>query len=356
MNTSRAVILPTPVDPFMLNYWLYGFNTIWGNEVDHLYITVNSPIQQDVIEYVKSICNNPKITLTVIPQQIEHGEAINRTLELVKEKYVMLVEDDCYIFKRGVIDQCYHWLESGQYQIVGSKRGSCHPEILERAKQIWGLDYQGVGDQGCNFWPNLYFSSKELLLHTDRNFGAKAWQKGEVIPQLGNYIVKNDVIYGDTFVWASLQLRGLVSDKYIKYVPQYHGHPDDLRHYEERSNLFDGHAPWCHIGSLSSGVHGILMDNENRPLAYRVSNPNMHSEQQLSKLANTEMEHNEYEGRLQWWLTFVEFYCTQPNQLDTIFEFRQLYYDAIFRAINEMKLSIKNIRRRQKAYRILGLW
>lgn len=353
-DVGRAVILPTPVDPFMLNYWLWGFHNIWGDEVDRLYIVVNSPIQADVKAYVEKITNNPKITLLYIPYQIEHGDAIRRALELVQERYVMLVEDDCYIFKRGVVDQCFHWLESGQYQLVGSKRGSCHPEILERAKQIWGLNYEGLGDQGCNFWPNLLFTSVNTLLATDLNFGAKAWHKGEVISELGNYSVLNDVIYGDTFVWASLQLRRLVPEKYIKYIPQYHGHPDDLRHYEERNNLFDGHAPWCHIGSLSSGVHGILMDDQNRPLATRVSKPEVKG-QDLLTLAKTEMEQYEYERRLQWWLRFVEFYLEKDKE-NPIKDFAQQYTEAVTRAIGLMKLSIKRIRRRQSAYNSLGLW
>lgn len=347
---GRAVILPTPVDPFMLNYWLHGFNEIWGDEVSRLYIVVNSPIQKDVIDYVMKITDKPNITLLYFPTQIEHGDAINRALELVQEPNVMLVEDDCYIFKRGVIDQCFHWLESGQYQMVVSKRGSCHPEILERAKQLWGLAYEGFGDQGCNFWPNLFFSSKELLLRTDRNFGAKAWQKGTVIEQLGNYTVLNDVIYGDTFVWASLQLRAMVPEKYIKYIPQYHGHPYDLQHYQDKQFLFNGQAPWCHIGSLSSGVHGILTDEQNRPLATRISKPDVKG-QDLTTLAKTEMEQYEYERRLQWFLSFVEF-----GEQDSIPDFRQLYKDAVTRAVGYMKLSIKRIRRRQEAYKTIGLW
>lgn len=348
---NRAVLLPTPVDPFMLNYWLHGFNNVWGSEVDHLYIYANSPIEQPVIDYVKRICNNPKITLTFLTNQIEHGDALNRLLEQVTEKNVMLVEDDCYIFKKGYIDQCFRWIESGQYQIVGSKRGSCHPEILERAKQYWGLNYQGLGDQGCNFWPNLYFSSKELLLKTDRNFGTMDWKTGDIIKELGNYTVLNESIRGDTFVWASLQLRAIVPESQIKYVPQYHGHPFDIKHYEERSNLFDGNAPWCHIGSLSSGVHGILLDDQNRPLAYRINRPEVKRDIDWHDLAKTEMEKWEYERRLQWFLTFVEF-----GDQSTITEFRELYKQAVLRAIGLLQLSIKRVRKRQSAYKWLGLW
>lgn len=350
---SRAVILPHPIDPFMLNYWLYGYKTIWQNEVDRLYIVANSPIQDDVVGYVLQIAKHPKITILYHPEQLEHGEAINRALNLVREEHVMLIEDDCYIFQPGQVDHAFSILENSDIKLIGSKRGSCHPEILQQAKRLWGLSYEGLGDQGCNFWPNLLWTSKANLLKTDRNFGAKAWNKGEVIKELGDYVVQNDIIYGDTFVWASLQLRNMVREQDIRYVPQYHGHPDDLKHYENRQFLWDGGAPWVHVGSLSSGVHGILKDAQNRPLAYRIRRPQVINTTDAKALATTEMEKNEYARRIQWWLTFSEHYERHPG---TIGDFHALYKQAIERIIGEMQISIKDIRNRQKAYKSLGLW
>jgi hypothetical protein len=264
--TSRAAILPFPGDPFLLHYWLDFYDKIWGNEIDHLYIYLNSPIEKPVVNYIEKICaQRPTITLIYNPVQTDHGLAINATLDLVKEEYIMLVEDDGFIFKSGMVDQCFKYLESGQADIVGSKRGSCAFEILEAAKQKWGLDYEGYGDQGCNFWPCFFFCKKDLLLKTDRQFCAQAWKRGEVIEALG-YMVEPEIVRGDTFVNTSLQLMAMVPQNRIVYVPQYHGSPDDIQHYEQKMNLFDGKAPWCHIGSLSSGVGGILMDEYGRSL------------------------------------------------------------------------------------------
>lgn len=349
--TSRAAILPYPGDPFLLRYWLKLFNTVWGNEVDTLYIYLNSPIEAPVVDYIRSLCaSNPKINLQYNNIQIEHGDAINRTLDIVKEEYVMLVEDDGFIFKPGIVDSCFKCLESGVYDIVGSKRGSCAMEILTAAQRKWGLSYEGEGDQGCNFWPCYFFSKKQTLIDTDRNFAARAWRKGEVIPGL-DYQIMDEVSCGDTFVNTSLQLRSKYSPERILCVPQYHGSPEDLQHAAQGRYLFDGMAKWTHVGSLSSGVGGILQDGHGRALARRLIDEDKGENTPLPNYCNSEGEKHEWERRVQWWLTFV-----QAAESDKISEFRILYDQAVNRLIEQYGLSRDNIRNRQKVYSLqLGL-
>lgn len=351
MKQTRAVILPYPGDPFLFQFWFKLFNKVWHSEVDRLYVTMNSSIEKQVVDYIRVLClRNPKVVFTYIPQQLEHGEVINRTLDLVTEDLVMLSEDDGFIFKKGMVDKCFKLLESGNYDIVGSKRGSCSMEIWDCAKSRWGLCYEGLGDQGPNFWPCFFFTSKKLLLQTDRNFGARAWNLGQVVESLG-YDVEVPVVVGDTFVNTSLQLRNIVPEARIHYVPQYHGSPDDLDHYEKRIWLFDGKAPWCHIGSLSSGVGGVLMDNQGRALSRRTVDEPKPEGTALPNHCNSEGEKREWERRVQWWLTFYE--ERDPNEIKS---FAELYYNAIQRLVREYKLSMKNIGRRQKAYKeIMGI-
>lgn len=349
---SRAAILPFPGDPFLLHYWLMHFEQVWQNEVDTLYIYLNSTIEAEVVDYIRELCSrNPKINLQYNDVQIEHGDAINRALDIVKEDYVMLIEDDAFVFKVGAVNHCFSMLEQEGVQIVGSKRMSCHGSISDKAAAKWNLSYLGVGDQGPNFWPCFFFSSKELLLRTDRQFGARAWSRGEEITYLsmpGNpHIVQDDVVYSDTFVNASLNLRCLVDADKIVYVKQNHGSPLDLDDARERKLLFDGSAPWCHIGSLSSGVGGVLMDPYRVPLARRTipgeggrSFPSI----------NTEFERYEWERRVQWWLTFYE--KREPGKIE---EFAGLYFLAIERLKLGLGLSMKRIRQRQEAYSRIGL-
>lgn len=347
---SRAALLPFPGDPFLLNYWLHFFDTVWGDEVDKLYIYLNSPVEPDVVNYIRGLClDRPKINFTYNPQQIEHGDAINNTLDLITEKHVMLIEDDAFIFKKGQVDWCFAQLESGAYDIVGSKRGSCAMEILKRAQFVWGIDYSGEGDQGCNFWPCYFFSEVALLKRTDRNFKAKAWFDGQTIEPL-KYTVDVPVIYGDTFVNTSLQLRAMIPESRIMYVPQYHAHPEDLKYYEQGVYLFDGRAPWTHVGSLSSGIGGLLKDDRNRSLARRTIDPPEHATVLNTDYCQSEMEHQEFERRVAFWITFWGY-----SEEGKIKDFRQLYWEAIEQLIAQYGLRIKEIRKRQEAYRTLGL-
>lgn len=345
---SRAAILPYPGDPFLLNYWLSLFHKYWYNEIDRLYIFANSPLLKDpeIVAFLKEICDDPKIMLIIHEQQIEHGDVINRTLEMVQEDLVMLVEDDGFIFKSGVVDWCFSRIEHEGYDIVGSKRGSCGMEILKRAKEVWDLDYEGEGDQGCNFWPNFFFTKKQILLDTDRNFGARMWRAGERIEELDFTVTEDQA--GDTFVNTSLQLRA--KGYKIATVPQYHAHPLDIEHYTNGQYLFNGTAFWTHIGSLSSGVGGVLRDDFNRPLSRMKIDPPGGETKLPTEWCQTDMERGEWERRVQWWLTFY-----QKRPQGKIEDFAAAYINAVDRIILQYGLRRKNIYKRQRIFATLGL-
>lgn len=357
MQRSRAAILPFPGDPYLLHYWLGLYARFWSEEIDHLYIYLNSPIESAMVEYIKQTIDylNPsgKIIFIYDPVQMEHGAVINKALDLVLEDYIMLIEDDGFIFKPGIVDWCFEKLESGQYDIVGSKRGSCAMEILTRAQQLWGLSYEGEGDHGPNFWPCYFFTRKETLLRTDRNFGARAWKRGETIASLDNYTVQGDVIAGDTFVDASLQLRAMIPKERILCIPQYHGHPDDLDHFAThyKYSMFGGEASWCHIGSLSSGVGGLLRDEVDRPLTRRLIDPPGNPTRLPKQGFESDFEKREGERRAQWWVTFWNHAESTPETN----EFYELYGHATDRIIQQFNFSRENIRRRIEAYATLGL-
>lgn len=350
---SRAAILPFPGDPYLLTYWLHLFRSIWYDEIDQLYIYFNSPIEEKAVKYVQALSDDPKITLYYTPRQIEHGEAIKHALhELVKEDYVMLVEDDGFVFKKTMVDSCFFQLENGRFDIIGSKRGSCSTEIYNAAMAQFGLSDVGLGDNGPNFWPCFFFAPTPLLRKID-NFAAKAWTKGQVVPYI-NYIVEPDVVASDTMVEASLQLRSMVPIHRIGIVPQYHAHPDDMDHYRNRQFLFDGGAHWCHIGSLSSGIGGILKDDQNRPLARRLIDPPA-GPTILDHKPVDDFQKREYERRVQWWLTFWQFYTDSVKGNSTMPELTDLYRLAIDRIIEQYKLSPDRITERQQVFRSLGL-
>lgn len=344
-KTSRAAILPFPGDPFLFAFWFGMFKKYWGKDVDKLYVYMNSPIGEKVAEYCRGvIAGDPRVVFHYEPMQVEHGEVLNRLLDMVQEKYVMLIEDDCYIWTEGIISQCFNQIECGARDIVGSKRTSCGMEILSAAKSKWGLSYEGEGDQGPNFWPNLFFCEKTLLTeHTNRNFGAKAFPAGKPIEWLDGYVPKEDQ-FGDTFVEASLQLRCTVPEERIGYVAQYHGHPLDLDHYDAHKYLFDGHAPWCHIGSLSSGIGGLIRDDDNRPLSRALIDPPA-GPTVLPNGPTNEFEVMEYERRVQWW---EQFYWSAPQI--GLANLKMQYQRGLDRIVQQFRLSPKRIRRRRQIY------
>lgn len=355
---SRAALLPYPGDPFLLNYWLKFFDEVWGDEVDKLYIGFNSPIEEPVLDYIKALCaSRPKIVLNIERDQRDHGPTIKALLDICTEDHIVLLEDDGFIFKKGVVNTYFSYIESGVIDIVGSKRGSCSQEISDAAIQRWQIPYQGEGDHGCNFWPCFFFIKAHLLRQTDMNFSAKQWKQGEVIKGLG-HVVTSESVLGDTFVNTSLQLRGMVPIDRIKCVPQYHGHPSDIQHFKEGKYLFDGFAPWTHVGSLSSGVGGILMDDKGRSLTRRLIDP----PKEYTKLPNvcrTIQEREEFERRVQWWLKFINYFNeTTPSNYNVsynLIQFAGLYKQAVEKIILQYQLSRTNIKQRQDIYNTLGL-
>jgi hypothetical protein len=347
---SRAALLPHPADPFLFKYWLDSFK-VWGEEVDKLYILINSPIEKSVIDYMLSLVkDDPKIKAMYLGYQIEHGTALNEMLEVCRESYVLLVEDDGIIFKPGVVDRYFSLLESGDYDVIGSPRGSCGREITEQAQIKFNLDYSGYGDVGANFWPNFFFTRKHILLETDRNFAARAWKKGEKIEPL-DYIVEDEVCPGDTFVNTSLQLRA--KGYKILEIPQYHGNTNDTEDYGKSTNLFDGKCPWVHVGSLSSGTHGVLKDDYNRPLGRRTIDAE-NGKTNLGGFCSSEEEKLEWERRVSFWELFLDHY-EKSEQDDTIPEFHYEYRKAIDRIVNHYELSPSRIAKRKVIYHTLGL-
>lgn len=346
---SRAVILPTPADPYLLNYWFNNFDR-WSKHVDALYLSINSPLETVMIDYIKKIAEErPKVKVFYKNQQTDHGVAINDVLDSVVEDYVMLIEDDALIISPSYIDEQFRDLEDNKFDVIGSKRGSCSFEILERAKQVWDVSFQGDGDQGCNFWPNFFFTKTDILRGTDRNFCAKQWGRGGVIEALGDYVVVGEGgVVGDTFVNTSLQLRA--KNYRIKIVPQYHASPEDLDHFYFKTLVFDGVCPWFHIGSLSSGISGVLTDGKGRCLARRLLDPEKENDI-LPMYANTDAERREWSRRVQWWKTYHEF--AETNKGDE--EFYRLYGEGVQRIINQYGLSISEINRRQKVYSFFEL-
>lgn len=339
---TRAAILPHFGDPFALYYWLSWFKRVWHTEVDALYVVssnvINDEVKQEIIamlnEAALTFDSNPlkqkKIHYDISYKPIQHGDAVNLALGKCEEDLVMLVEEDTVIFKPGEVKQCFDALEK-DYDIVASNRGSCSDILTQKSREKYGPCPLPAGsrDNCYNFWPNFFFCKKDLLLRTDRNFNARTWNKGERIEQL-NVTAGDDPIVGDTFVWASIQLRALTTR--IAHVEQYHGSPGDLDDYQLNLNVFNGRAGWVHHGSLS-GWRSLLDEKQKKVEG---------------------VDPNEMARRMQWYRTFIDYW--KGKKPDHLVELSCAYRDGIMRTMDLYGLSDTQIRKRQFIYqRLFGV-
>lgn len=251
----RAALLPSVGDPFVLLHWMQYFEKVWHSEVDTLYISIQSRIGYDVFNEIISTIRKDdniawnKVKLLYAEWSADHGKNIDTMLTLCEEEFVLLLEEDAIIHKPGAVKEAFEMLERGETDVIGSPRGSCSMWIYNKASEKFNLSYEGAGDQGPNFWPCYLYTSKKILLSTDRNFAAKQWKEGETL--LGE--VLPEMVVGDTFVNTSLQLREM--GLRIHTIPQYHCLPSDLDNPVKGDwTIHNKASRYMHIGSLSSSV------------------------------------------------------------------------------------------------------
>jgi hypothetical protein len=250
-------------DPILLNAFLASYK-IWRGDVDKLYVNMGGCLSEELAQY----CINEveKVGGKAWYHHgggIQHGDSIRFLLENCEEDHVVLCEDDAWILQPEVLSRCFVPIETGDCDIIGSTRGCIEPEVMEACYNKFNLRGSSPehGLKDCSsLWPCFLFAHKDKLLATDRDFNAKHWQPGEVIPYIDYPCTKH--IIGDTFVWATIQLRGLGNT--VKYVHQRHCSNEDKT---ARSRLFTEPAlPWVHFGSLSSLLNGLVKDENLVPI------------------------------------------------------------------------------------------
>lgn len=340
-DMARAALLPTPGDPFLLTLWSYFFKNVWGKEIDKLYICVNNIFLPESTEYIKSLfkdCSNVEIEFIdsiSYPNVVgDHGKIIAHMLNQVEEDYILLIEDDGFIFKPGYVNNYFLKLENYEYDLIGSRRGSCSDVIIEQSKIKYNIAEQNGHDNGPNFWPCFFFIRKNIFELTDKNFSAKLWGKNSILPIFGKTLDTDCA--GDTMVWMSMQLRNL--NLKIGDCPQFHGNLSDVLDYELKLNNFDGTSYWLHAGSLSSGIGGFLSDKE------------------LPDYCNTDEEKNEIERRICFWSLGLDSYFKEQSSQNKINKIALQYQSWLQRLVKHYQLSDSRIDYSKKMYAELLRW
>lgn len=335
----RVGLLPAGGDPFLLAYWLRNY-AIWADEVDRLDIQVNGQGDPAVIEYMqRCTAAVPHAQLVQVnPYRTDHGRNIGWLINQANPAdLVVLLEDDAFIRRPGVVDERFGRIERGEVDVIGTARDNTDPPLMERCKELWGEPWVGPsGESGYTLYPCFCFARRmDLLTKTDGWFGACGWLTGDPIPGLGinafDWITPDDRpqkrMGADTFSCAGWQLRsaGLRVEGEAAYR-------SDAAH---REGAALG-APWFHVGSLQTGVGCLFLVDNNRE-AIRV-------------ITAAPGEIYDWHKRMAWWTRAWEKWD------GGIPEYHALYGESLRQAMNDCGASDAEVARWRANYDPLVTW
>lgn len=345
---SRAVFLPSTLEPYIDQLWLKNFE-MWQDEIDRLYVYFNGDIEKPVVDFlIRKFEKNPKIKVIYHKGMTQHGSALAELTRLATEEYVMWIEEDGYILQKGTVDGHFKMIESGAVDVIGSPRVSSSMDLQQYVSKKYNVDISGTGDKGVGLWPNFFFAKRSDLMRTDMNFNAIRWVKGQYIKEI-DWTVEpengND-IRTDTFVWGAIQLRALGLK--IKEVRQFHAFPYWEGDYRSHTNVFSPDANWIHVGSLSGSLNGILTDDGGNPLSTRELNRTpLPSGWKLPDYCNSEAERKEFQRRCAFYLMAYRMFEVESKEIE---EFGKLYLKAVNRVIDQYRLDKQDIEQQIQVY------
>ena len=323
---TRAALVTCGGDPFLALMMLKLFER-WQDEVDKLYICFNADLDINVANYVKSRYDkNEKTEFIYVDHGLGFGIPFNKCLEAGEEELILLLEDDGFIYEKGLVDRMFKKIEGGAVDAIGSPRFSCTDGIAKRTKERYALDYSGSGDKGPNFWPNFFFVKREDLMKTDLDFAGKGWAKGEKIKELD--LTVEDTECGDPFVWMCIQLRAM-GLRFLD-VGQRHAMPTEIEDIKTKAfNYEHGYFGWIHGGSLSSGWNGFL-DGK-----FTAAPVNDYATQEL-------------ESRVAFWRIAGDL-----EVYDEIKEFKNKYFEGIDNMVKHYKMNPARIQKKVNIWKAL---
>jgi len=315
---SRAALLPSRGDPITLRLVWHYFETVWQDEVDKLYLNVNTPCEKSVVDFIQKFTKHPKVVFSYDDHSLDHGGSLTKMFKQGTEEFIVFIEDDSLIYKKGVLDAHFKYIEAGGFDGVGALRWSCSGPLVDRGREIFGLR-DAKYDPGGWFWPCFFFAKRSDLNKTDLNFCGKHWKRGEFIEPMGWYSPED--MDSDTFVWMSIQLRAL-----------------GLR-FMEIPTPCDLGTGWVHLTTLSSPMEYLLTDDNDCPIALRHG-------KSAYKASPVLAETGEFNKKVAWMKI-----CLEKFDYSEIKEFRDVYEKAIERAIDRFSANRNNIENFRKEYK-----
>lgn len=317
---SRAALLPAGADPFLNAYWLRHYKQ-WADEVDELIVQVCGQDDPEIREYIQACVEAVPHASVVFTGRMDHGMVIGQLIKRTKADVVMLCEDDAFVRRKGCIAHHFRRIEAGETDVVGCPRGSASPELIDLANGRFGQFQVDSGETGPALWPCFLFARRSDLLRTDGNFGAAGWPAGVEIPGLGK---TTQEVAGDTFVWASFQLRSM--GLRVALEPEYRAQKEKLEGWTD--------APWFHVGSLSSGYGSYFLTGQD-------------TQDHVKAIRNDLYDWNK---RMSWWQRVVEKWD------GALPEHRQAYLGAISDYIEQTGMRQSDVDEWKRGFQSLITW
>jgi hypothetical protein len=281
----RTAIIMSDGNPFNLNTWYYFLHN-WIDEVDRVIVSISTTMDDEYKLGIQSICNqHPKIKLLFQNRDrfTTPAELLYYGCEDVEYGNVVFLEDDIFIFEKGVLDEKFKMLESGKYEIIGTDKpfaseyphlknyvenelkliGGFHPswlffniELYKKAKEIYRDFY-------LKNIENIQFRSTTI---EPSLFGDCCYGKNTIFTFFDNYIFdnKSDVYdrYCDevTTIFGCL-IRKLVKKENILSTDEWHEH----RQVYDPNVIY---KKWIHINEVAGiyGIYGSIRDQNGKPL------------------------------------------------------------------------------------------
>ncbi len=325
----RSVFIPSRGDPITFRLVMYFFQTVWKDEVDKLYVNVNSSCEKEVIDYIESFCKDPKVVFSYDDHFLDHGNSLTKMFKQGNEEFIGFMEDDSLVYKKGAVDKHFKYIESGGYDAVGVLRWSCSGELIDRGREIFKLYEYKYGPGGW-FWPCFFFAKRSDIAKTELNFCGKNFKKGENIEPLSWTPEMN--LASDTFVYFSMQMRAL-NLRFLD-IPT----PCDVT---------DPSFSWVHTTSLSSPMEYILLDKDGYAVARRKSETKFKAPEFVPS------DLGEITKKFAWMTLCLEKFW---DEFDKIRDFRDVYKDSMERYIDKFSFDKGQIRRYVDSYKIsLGI-
>lgn len=321
--SSRAILLPSIGDPFLLNLWFSRSYPKFKDEVDHVYLCVdmnqNEKWQYEIKQYIVDTYSKLPNVSVFFSEKAGLTSSFETPFKRCKHTHFAYIQEDAFVYRKGEVARCFEAVESGQVDIVASPM-YCYSAILnELMSGATGAKEPYLHNLGFAFWQNFFFSSIDTIRKTNCDFDVKQYRQGEMIPYLNREAP--ETVSLDVMAEISFQLR--VMGKRIKYVSQGLG-VNDLCYYPLDVNF------WQHVNSLSSITMYLVNETSLPPVGDE------------STGLKTELER-----RVAWWSVAIENHMVPANHTPML-EYWERYTGMIHKIVNNYKLDVGIIKNRME--------